>query len=691
MSLLDNLLSFLPFKKQNVPEYFFALNIGLNTLKTCLWEVESGNLQVTDIANGNYESDEEILNVTDQLLDQTLKTKNIEPEKILFGVPNSWLQDDNLKNPYLKLLKELVKNLNLKPMAYVSTSSALTNFLEKSEGAPTTAIIVSITQDNLIVNIARAGKLDGSKHLKRGDNIGEDIEKVLLQFSEVEVLPSKILLYGDVDMEKQKDTLLEFPWMNKLSFLHLPKIDLLEKDIEIKAVALAGASELQTNVRYASSLNVANATEITPEKDYDNNLGFIAGDISTVKKREEIIAPEKNEEIPSPETQHPRFNLKLMDKVKSLLELQGRKKLILPIAAIIIFVLAYVFLLQATITIFVEPRTLERDTQVTADPNAKLVDEDKKIIPGQIIETQISGSDKIATTGKKQIGDASKGTVKIINNSSDAQTLSRGTVISSSNLKFTLDTTVNIASTSATTDTKSTATAQVTAETVGADGNLSSGTQFSSANSRVAIIAEGNFSGGTSKEVAVVTDSDQKKLLASLTVELKKKASESLQGKLNGKKILEEALLEEIVSKSYSKNINDQAQEFSLNLTIKYKGTAYLDDDLKTIVSKLVETNIPPDFELNLAQTETQSDVFKLEKDGRLIFLARFKAKLMPKLDIKKIKNQIRGRSTNEAVSIIKNLENVLESEIIITPKFPPQVARLPFLDRNIKIEVKLK
>lgn len=679
MSLLDNLLSFLPFKKQNVPEYFFALNIGLNTLKTCLWEVNNDNLQVTDIASGSYESDEEILNVTDQLLDQTLRTKNIEPEKILFGVPNSWLQDDNLKDPYLKLLKELVKNLNLKPIAYVSTSSALTNFLEKSEGAPTTAIIVSITQDNLIVNIARAGKLDGSKHLKRGDNIGEDIEKVLLQFSEVEVLPSKILLYGDVDMEKQKDTLLEFPWMNKLSFLHLPKIDLLEKDIEIKAVALAGASELQTNIRYTSS-----------EKDYDNNLGFIAGDISTVKKKEEII-PEKKEEISLPETQHPRFNLKIMDKIKSLLELQGRKKLILPVVAVIIFALSYLLLPQALITIFVEPRTLERDTQVTADPNAKLVDEDKKIIPGQIIETQISGSDKIATTGKKQIGDASKGTVKIINNSSDAQTLSRGTIISSNNLKFTLDTTVFVASTSATTDTKSTATAQVTAETVGADGNLSSGTQFSSANSRVAIIAEGNFSGGTSKEIAIVTDSDQKKLLASLTVELKKKASESLQGKLDGKKILEEALLEEIVSKSYSKNINDQAQEFSLNLTIKYKGTAYLDDDLKTIVSKLVETNIPPDFELNLAQTETQSDVFKLEKDGKLIFLARFKAKLMPKLDIKKIKNQIKGRSTNEAVSIIQNLENVLESEIVITPKFPPQVARLPFLDRNIKIEVKLK
>lgn len=681
MSLLDNLLSFLPFKKQNVTEYFFALNIGLNTLKTCLWEVNNGNLQVTDIASGSYESDEEILNVTDQLLDQTLGQKNIEPQKILFGVPNSWLQDDNLKEPYLKLLKDLVKNLNLKPIAYVSTSNALTNFLEKSEGAPTTAIIVGIMQDNIIVNVARAGKLDGTKHLKRGDNIGEDIEKLLLQFSEVEVLPSKILLFGDIDMEKQKDTLLQFPWMNKLSFLHLPKIDLLEKDIEIKSIALAGANEFQTNIRYASSLNVG---EIIPEKDYDNNLGFIAGDISTVKKKEEIIPPEKKEEVILPK-------LPKMDKIKSLLELQGRKKLILPIAAIIIFILAYVFLLQATITIFVEPRTLERDTQVTADPNAKLVDEDKKIIPGQIIETQISGSDKIATTGKKQIGDASKGTVKIINNSSDAQTLSRGTVLASNNLKFTLDTTINVASTSATADTKSTTTAPVTAMAVGADGNLSSGTQFSSPNTQVAIIAEGNFSGGTSKEVAVVTDSDQKKLLASLAAELRKKASDSLQTKLNGKKILEEALLEEIISKSYSKNINDQATEFSLNLTIKYKGTAYSDEDLKTIVSKLVETNVPADFELNLAQTETQADVSSLQKDGRLIFLARFKAKLMPKLDIPKIKDQIRGRSTKEAVSIIQNLENVLESEIVITPKFPSQIERLPILDRNIKIEVKLK
>ena len=192
-----------------------------------------------------------------------------------------------------------------------------------------------------------------------------------------------------------------------------------------------------------------------------------------------------------------------------------------------------------------------------------------------------------------------------------------------------------------------------------------------------------------------MTDSDQKKLLASLAASLRSKAVEELQKKMAesdpGLKILEEALSEDITKKTYSKNINDQASELSLNLTIHYRGTAYLDSDLKSIVSKLVETNVPGDFELNLAETETQADVSKLEKDGTLIFLARFKAKLTPKLDIEKIRSEIKGKTIEQAAEIMRSYENVLESDIKLVPSMPAKLARLPFLGQNINIEVSLK
>ncbi|MBI3109702.1 baseplate J/gp47 family protein [Candidatus Daviesbacteria bacterium] len=720
MSVFQRLTALIPFgKKEIVPEYFFALNIGQEQLTAALWSIEDKELKILSTASDNYSSNAGIVGVTDKLLDEVLGEAAVEPKKILFGVPGHFLQDEDLREEYLKLLRNIVKELELEPMAYVATSHALLHFLEKKEGVPTTAILVGFDAKYLEVTVARAGKLDGTKVVERGENSGADIEKALLQFIDVETLPSKILIYGEDqdELEKLKAHLLSFTWMSKLSFLHFPKIETLEDEVVVKSICLAGASEIQSEVYYVPTVQETKKEVVTKmpkeapeepaeiskehieelgeeqiERSVGGNLGFIVGDVS---KQEE-------EEMPANEESEPAQSLAVVEQEDfepnagtgrrfiPKLRLKSRR-LLIPATLAAALILIYLFLPRAEVKIFVEPKVLEKDTQVVADPAVSAVNEESKIIPGQSIETEVSGSSKDLSSGKKTVGDSAKGTVKIINNSADAQTLSKGTAISSNGLKFTLDTTVNIASTSATADTKSTATASVTAVVAGADGNLASGTQFSSANSGVAIVAEGNFSGGTSKEVTVVSEADQKRLLASLASDLRRQAKQKLQEKLPGKKILEEALTEEIVKKSYNKNINDQAGEFSLDLTIKFKGTAFEEKDLKQIVGKLVTTQVPEGYQLDLASTETQTDVSKLEKDGKLIFLARFKAKLMPQIDEGEIKSKIAGRSVAKVGEILKSYENVLGSEIKLVPALPGFLARVPILERNIKIEVGLK
>ena len=154
---------------------------------------------------------------------------------------------------------------------------------------------------------------------------------------------------------------------------------------------------------------------------------------------------------------------------------------------------------------------------------------------------------------------------------------------------------------------------------------------------------------------------------------------------------MEEALNETITKTSYSKSVNDQAPEFSLTLNARYKGTAYSENDLRTIVSKLVQTNVPENFALNLADTETQSDVMKLEKDNKLVFQAKFRAKLMPKLDIEKIKMQIKGKTPSEVAEIVRQYESVIGSEVRTSSTLPASLQRLPILSKNISIEVVTK
>ena len=779
MSFLDKLSARMPFgKKEEILEYFFALNISSEKLTVSLWTIDGRELKISGIASEKYSSLENISSVTDKLLDSVLGIREINVQKILFGVPNSWLADENLKEEYLKILKSLVKELELTPMAYVESSNALVHLLEKTEGVPPTAILVGFDERHLTVSVVRAGKLDGVKIITRGDNSGSDIEKALLAFTAVETLPSKILIYGE-NTDELKGSLLSFSWMSKLSFLHFPKIESLPGDIDIKSICLAGASEIKDNVLYVDQkinesvkktgvITVDEEKELpekeekveevlkddekikeNTEKELGEDFGFVVGDVAenkiseekvedeteveeldseekmdssfvarpsdggeTTEDKEDLVSNiesvpsetniaemddfEKSMEVPDyTEKKKFKFSLNMfLGSILGLFKIRGSKSMILLVVIVGILgmlLASYLLLPKVQVKVFVEPKIIEKDAQVTADPSQKVVNEDAKIIPGQIIQTEVSGTDKESATGKKQIGDPAKGTVNIINNSTASQTLSKGTTISSSGIKFTLDSTVNIASTSATSASKATATVKVTAASVGADGNLPSGTQFTSSSSQIAILAEGNFSGGTSKEVTVVSSDDQQRLLAKLSGSLRQQAQQKLQDQYKLKKILEEALSENIVKKTFSKNINDQASEFSLNLTVNYKGTAYEDSDLRTIVAKLVNTQVPDGFLLDLSDTETQADVSKLEKDGRLIFLAKFRAKLLPKIDSNQVVNKIKGKSLNEATDIIKAMENVLGSEIIFSPKLPGFLQRIPILGRNIKVDVGLK
>ncbi|MBI2018334.1 baseplate J/gp47 family protein [Candidatus Daviesbacteria bacterium] len=725
MSFFDRISASIPFGKQKEQlEYYFALNISFERLTAALWTIEGKELKILDTADKSYSGTEQITLVADSLLDSVIGTKQIEPQKILFGVPHSWLADDNLKDEYLKLLRGLVKELELTPMAYVATTSAINHLLETQDGIPQTAILIGFERKHLTVTVVRAGKIDGVKILERGDNCGADIEKALLTFTDIETLPSKILLFGldREDLEKLKGQLLSFAWMAKLSFLHFPKIEILQDSLEIKSVCLAGATELQTHVIFKDKLlqKIQEATiepkerleKETPEGD---NFGFVLGDVSKQVQIKEVERKESPEEGLDGEGSgssmeiddfEPQEVLSAQPSILDKFKLTVLKKFIPKrnyivhtillglIGVTVVLVGAYILLVKVQVKVFVEPRILEKNAQVVADPKQKEVLEDARIIPGQIIATEVSGTAKDSATGKRQIGDPARGTVIIRNKTDASVTLSKGTVFAANNQRFNLDVSVTIASRSADDGTWGRANREVTAQAIGADGNLPSGTDLTiSGHLTDQLIAksEGNFSGGTSKEVTVVSSEDQKRLLASLASTLRKQAQQKLQGELPEKKILEEALSEQILRKDYNKNVNDQANEFSLNMATRFKGTAFEEKDLKRIVGKLVTTEVPPGYELNLQDTETQADVAKLETDGRLIFLAKFRAKVLPKLDKDWIKNQIKGKTINEAAARLKSMENVLGSEFQMKPALPSFLQRLPILSHNMEVEVGLK
>ena len=144
-------------------------------------------------------------------------------------------------------------------------------------------------------------------------------------------------------------------------------------------------------------------------------------------------------------------------------------------------------------------------------------------------KTTVEGSKTASTTGIKTVGDKAKGQVTIYR-AGTSMSLPSGTIIKGpDSLSFSLDEAVTVASGSA--GSPGSTKANVSAASIGASYNLSSGTSFSVGSYSLGDLEAKNesaFSGGSSREVNVVSDDDMEKLEKDLTDELKDKTIKKL-------------------------------------------------------------------------------------------------------------------------------------------------------------------
>src|SRR5579884_444088 len=114
MNIKDLLPKNLPFLKgSDSQEFYFALNIGSDTLSASVWGLSGRTLQLINVAEVKVKGDDDLVEAANTALDEALQDFQPEPEKILFGVPDSWMLDDNLKETHLNFLKHLVKELDV--------------------------------------------------------------------------------------------------------------------------------------------------------------------------------------------------------------------------------------------------------------------------------------------------------------------------------------------------------------------------------------------------------------------------------------------------------------------------------------------------------------------------------------------------------------------------------------------------
>lgn len=741
------------FNKKIIPLYYLVLVLRDEKAQAVIFEELEGSVRIVGHKEEHFSTSiddipqEELLEKLDKAISgaESPLPENIQTQKTIFGVKESWTDNDQIKKEHLAKLKKASEELGLVPIGFLVISQAIAHLLQKEEGAPVSAILTEINKKSVTVTLLRAGKSIETKSSQIHESIPFTVDTLLKHFNVPEILPSRIIIFnGKEDLSQE---FISHTWSKSLPFLHLPQIYPLPHGFDAKAVLFGAATQMgfevlekdlpkEPHIKHVP--NPPDAKDPFEEPAVYKNLdasdfGFAKDadvakmpaqefqETDAIEKEQEVIPQinaEEMEAIPKSPKKIGNFLASIRNilffilsliftivrriNIKKVLPFAPGGKLRIIIPAILILIIAliagYFLFIKATITITVDPKISEQNKSVLFS-TVEATDPSKNTIKGEFVSVSEDGSTSTTATGKKDVGTNAKGTVTIFNSLTQSKTLAEGTILKSPNgLEFTLDSAVTVkavASHSADeTVTPEKATANVTASQLGKESNLPSGTKFSvSAFDTSDLIAKNDnpFSGGTKKEVTVASANDSSKLEKSLLKELEDKAKEDLQKQLDKDKILLPAFITEVLSKkSLNVKIGEETNQLTLTGTVKYEGISYDRNDLIAFSKSLLSKNVPSGQEIDYNNIKTSVLDIESKNDEKIEANLNIKALLLPKIDGNKLTKDMKGKSFTTVQDSLYKLPQVANVDIRLSPNIPFLPKNLPPREGNIKILIKI-
>ena len=732
-----NLKDFLSSRDGKNGDFYWGLVIERGWIQAGIWQIIAEKAEVVSISPpAKWETDEELVGASDAALSaaiQNFPEDVSEPSKTVFGVPTSWVSEGQIKKERLEAIRKICAELSLEPTGFVVLPEAIANYYKSQEGSPLNAIVLGVGDEELELAVFKLGNLVGNSVIARSVSVADDVIEGLARFSSAESLPSRILLYDgkEGELEDVRQSLLDTSWEenDKAKFLHTPKIDIIGSDKKVLAVCLAGASEIG-QVSQIEETKTPGEEEIPeevenvekPEADISaQDLGFVVGeDVATREPiQKEGPAPMS---APQPEAApglppKPFFQKMvpagMVSKIKlgaaALLSkfkrpsgvglggypVPGRRVWTLGgIIFLLVLVFGFVwwwFFPKATVTIYVSPRKLEESITLLVDSKATSSDLAEKVLPGEVIETEVSSEKTKSTTGSKKVGEKAKGSVKIQNGTASNINLTAGTIlVSSGDLRFTLDKAASISAALSTTS-PGTTTVEVTAADIGADYNLAKDESFKVGNypkADVDAVSLANFSGGSSRDISAVSEDDQDTLEEELTGELLEQAKEKLTGDIGSDKFfIQGSVTSEVSSQTFSHKVGDEASSLRLSLTLSVKGVSVARKELYDLAREVLKDKVASGYAFRDDQIDTDFELVS-EDEGKYELEGGIVVNLLPEVKPEEVAKKVAGRFPTVAENYLSTIPGFTRAEIKLKPHLPGKLGTLPRLSKNISIEV---
>lgn len=194
------------------------------------------------------------------------------------------------------------------------------------------------------------------------------------------------------------------------------------------------------------------------------------------------------------------------------------------------------------------------------------------------------------------------------------------------------------------------------------------------------------FTGGVTKEIKIVTESDLTNAEKSLIEELNKSMKAELIESADSQKIsvIEDAIAGDIISSTSDSEINNEKDKFNYTLKYSISTIGFIQSDLYDVVRKAVESKLEDKMLIDPEKSEITYKFKEAGSDSKIILAIGLNGKIASKLTEDNLKRGILNKSISEASSILK--ENEVVSDVAIDP-WPNFIKRMPLMAKRINID----
>lgn len=341
---------------------------------------------------------------------------------------------------------------------------------------------------------------------------------------------------------------------------------------------------------------------------------------------------------------------------------------------------------QTSVVVTVAAEPFEKAISLTIDQSAKEVDSSARLIPGRLLSVESDDARRVVATGKKDVGGKAKGQVTVSNSwQTDKYTINAGTVFTSAEGKsFTNPSPIVVPGAVASLNEgklvtfPGTITATIEATEPGEASNIKPG-RFTinglTEAQRDKIYAEStkDFSGGFTKQVSVMTQSDIDQARDALAEDLAKGSKEKLKVQAKGMKLIDEAVIQDIVNvETNPAKVDSETEYFDIKVKACYRAVVFDEKSVQAVVDEAIRLEVPEGKELLLGEGDefVVSVLGSDYENGKLELESKIKTKIGDRVDAAEAKKGLAGMSEAAAREQLSDIPNVKDVVVYTFPRW---------------------